>query len=125
MARVISVFVQVQYRTLILGIIANTIYLVLAIVCGWGIQAWWAVVLVALLATVYTALGGLKSVAITDALQTIVMVIASLVLFVVVWRAIGGWGGARGEARRARRRPATENAPRRPQCSRGQIVGRD
>ena len=92
-ARVISVCVQVQYRTLILGIIANTIYLVLAIVCGWGIQAWWAVVSVAFLATVYTALGGLKSVATTDALQTIVMLIASLVLFVVVWRAIGGWGG--------------------------------
>ena len=33
--RIISVFVQVQYRTLILGIIATTIYLTLSVVCGW------------------------------------------------------------------------------------------
>ena len=35
-ARVISALVQVQYRTLVLGIMANTIYLVLKDGCGWG-----------------------------------------------------------------------------------------
>ena len=81
-ARVISVFVQVQYRTLILGIIANTMYLVFAIVCGWDdVSSWTCVVAIALLASVYTALGGLKSVAITDAMQTIIMVVGALVFF--------------------------------------------
>ena len=92
-ARVVSVFVQVQYRTLILGIMSTTIYLVLAIVAGWGTSAWWAVGAIALLATVYTALGGLKSVAITDAMQTIVMLFASVILFLVVWNRVGGWSG--------------------------------
>ena len=92
-ARVMSVFVQVQYRTMVLGIIATTVYLVLAIVCGWGSVAWWAVGAMAAVAAVYTAMGGLKSVAVTDALQTIVMVIASLTLFFIVWNAVGGWGG--------------------------------
>ncbi len=92
-ARVLSAFVQVQYRTLVLGIMVTTIYLVLAIVAGWGTGAWWTVGAIALLASVYTALGGLKSVALTDALQTIVMILASFVLFSITWSAVGGWGG--------------------------------
>ena len=92
-ARVLSALVQVQYRTLILGIIATTLYLVLAIVCDWGANAWWAVIAIAILATIYTALGGLRSVALTDALQTIVMLVASLVLFWLSWSSIGGWSG--------------------------------
>ena len=92
-ARLLSAFVQVQYRTMVLGIIATTLYLVLAIVCDWGASAWWAVIAIAVLATIYTALGGLRSVAFTDALQTVVMLIASLVLFGLCWSNIGGWSG--------------------------------
>ena len=92
-ARVLSAFVQVQYRTMVLGIVAVTLYLVLAIVCGWGANAWWAVVAVAAIATIYTALGGLRSVALTDALQTIVMLAASVVLFWLCWSGVGGWSG--------------------------------
>ena len=46
--RVFSVIVQVLYRTLVLGIIATTIYLVLAVIAGWGETAWWGVGAVAL-----------------------------------------------------------------------------
>jgi SSS family solute:Na+ symporter len=93
-ARVISALVQVQYRTMVLGIIATTIYLTLTIVCGWDARTTWtAVFAIALLASIYTAFGGLKSVALTDALQSVVMLIASLVLFAMVWNAVGGWGG--------------------------------
>ncbi len=94
-ARVISALVQVQYRTMVLGIIANTLYLTLAIVCGWGESAWWAVVFIALIATLYTAWGGLKSVAVTDAFQSAVMLVAAFVLFAMVWNYVGGISGAR------------------------------
>ena len=103
-ARVLSAFVQVQYRTLVLGIMVTTIYLVLAIVAGWGMGAWWTVGAIALLASVYTALGGLKSVALTDALQTIVMILTSFVLFSITWSAVGGWDGL--EAKLAAHDPA-------------------
>ena len=103
-ARVLSALVQVQYRTLVLGIMVTTIYLVLAIVAGWGSGAWWTVGAIALLASVYTALGGLKSVALTDALQTIVMILASISLFSVTWSAVGGWDGL--EAKLAAHDPA-------------------
>ena len=92
-ARVISALVQALYRMLVLGIISTTLYLVLAVVCGWGSSAWWVVVAVAVFATVYTALGGLKSVALTDALQSVVMVASSVGLCYLAWVAVGGWSG--------------------------------
>ncbi|MDP7014857.1 MAG: sodium/solute symporter [Pirellulaceae bacterium] len=90
-ARVLCVFIQVQYRTLVLAIIATTLYLTLSIVCG--LESWWPVIAIAALATVYTALGGLKSVAVTDALQFLVMTIAGLIIWFFVWNAVGGWSG--------------------------------
>ena len=129
-ARVLSVFVQVQYRTMVLGIIATTVYLVLAIVCGWGTVAWWAVGAMAAVAAVYTAMGGLKSVAITDALQTIVMVIASLTLFFIVWNAAGGMERVAKQIGLARTGPRASDAARgyrygRERIHRGEISGRN
>ena len=91
--RVLCAFIQVQYRTLVMAIIASTLYLTLSIVCGWGAGAWWAVAVIAALATVYTALGGLKSVAVTDSLQFAVMTAAGLIIWVLVWNQVGGWDG--------------------------------
>lgn len=98
-ARLISALVQVQYRTLVLGIIATTIYLTVSVVFGWGGAAWGLVVLIATLATLYTAVGGLRSVAVTDALQSIVMLLASVVLFALVWSHVGGWSGLEDKLR--------------------------
>lgn len=92
-ARIASALVQVLYRSLVLGIISTTLYLVLAIVAGWGASAWWVVVAVAAFAAAYTAFGGLRSVAMTDALQSVVMVASSVALFFTVWSAVGGWEG--------------------------------
>ncbi len=93
-ARVLSALVQVQYRTSILAIIGGTVHLTLSVVCGWETLACWlAVVLIAILASVYTALGGLRSVAVTDSLQFLVMLAASLILWTLVWNEVGGWTG--------------------------------
>ena len=94
-ARVIGALVQVQYRTSIVATISMTMYLTLSIVCGWGEGAWWAVAAISILATIYTACGGLSSVAVTDALQFGVMSIAALILWSVVWNTVGGVGGIR------------------------------
>ena len=50
---------------------------------------------IAALATVYTALGGLKSVAVTDALQFGVMTVAGIIIWSLVWNQAGGWDGVR------------------------------
>lgn len=92
--RVICAFVQVQYRTLVLGIIATTLFLTLSIVCGLSDAAAWTVVgAIAALATIYTAFGGLRSVAMTDSLQFLVMTAAGLIIWLLVWGQVGGWEG--------------------------------
>lgn len=40
---------------------------------------------------VYTYFGGMWSVSITDAMQTVLIVLGLLILFVVVWDKVGGW----------------------------------
>ncbi|MBL59863.1 MAG: hypothetical protein CMO75_09370 [Verrucomicrobiales bacterium] len=93
-ARVTSVLVQVLYRTVIIGMISTTNFLTLKIVCGWSDSAAWLVVAcIAVLATFYTMAGGLKMVAITDSLQSIVMILATVVLFFIVTDKVGGWNG--------------------------------
>jgi len=92
--RVICAFVQVQYRTLVLAIISTTAFLTLTVGSGWDpLSAWGVVGGIALLASIYTALGGLRSVAITDALQFCVMTLAGLVIWFIVWGKVRGWSG--------------------------------
>ena len=91
--RVMSALIQVQSRTNILGNIAFSLYLMFSILTGWGSGTWWLVVAIAAAAAAYTASGGLKSVAVTDALQSVLMLIAALVLWMTVWNVVGGWSG--------------------------------
>ena len=93
-ARLLSVIVQLQYRTAVLAIIAYTAFLTLTVVCHLDPPAaWWGVIGIAVLASIYTALGGLRSVAITDALQFVVMLVAALTFWGIVWIEVGGWAG--------------------------------
>lgn len=93
-ARVLCVFVQVQYRTLVLGIMGVSVFWTLKVVCGWdGTTCMMTVVAIAAFASIYTAIGGLRSVAITDALQFVVMTAAALVIWLVIYDRVGGWSG--------------------------------
>lgn len=94
--RVLCAFVQVQYRTLVLGIIGCSLFWTLSVVCEWTYtMSFSAVIAVAVIASIYTAFGGLKSVAVTDALQFVVMTTAALVIWCIVYQQVGGWAGAR------------------------------
>ena len=93
--RVLCAFVQVQYRTLVLGIIGCSLFWTLSVVCEWTYtMSFSAVIAVAVIASIYTAFGGLKSVAVTDALQFVVMTTAALVIWWIVFQQVGGWDGA-------------------------------
>ncbi len=96
--RLVSVFIQIQYRTNVLGNMAWSLFLTLNIVGGLDdISSWGIVVAIAALAAWYSAQGGLRSVAITDVLQYVTMAVASLLLWLVVWQAVGGWSGLEGQ----------------------------
>ncbi len=91
--RVLSAFIQIQSRTNVLGNIAFSLYLTFSILTGWGPATWWLVVAIAAAAAAYTAAGGLKSVAVTDALQSVIMFAASMILWLTLWNSVGGWAG--------------------------------
>ena len=92
--RLLSVFIQIQYRTNVLGNMAWSLFLTLSIVGGLNENSSWGIVVgIAALAAWYSARGGLKSVAITDVLQYVTMAVASLLLWLMVWQAVGGWSG--------------------------------
>ncbi|MEE2658850.1 MAG: hypothetical protein VX733_10125 [Candidatus Latescibacterota bacterium] len=101
-ARVLCALVQVQYRTLVLAIIGTSVFLTLSVVCGWdAVTSWSVVVGIAVLATIYTAFGGLRSVAVTDALQFGIMTAAGLIIWVSLWQQVDGWQGAEQRLRSA------------------------
>ena len=94
-SRVLAVIINTISRANVTGNIYFSIFLVLNIVAGVGDAVAWAVVLgVAALSVVYIVTGGLRSDVITDSIQSVFMILASVILFVVVWSAVGGWSGA-------------------------------
>jgi SSS family solute:Na+ symporter len=92
-ARVLSALIQIQYRTSMLGLIIWAAHLLLmSPLVGIGAGASWTlIVLLVLLAALYTAWGGLRSVVWTDTAQGIVMLCAAAVILAAVWDAAGGW----------------------------------
>lgn len=57
-----------------------------------GFNLWGAVAILALVAGVYTILGGLEAVVVTDTVQAILLVIGAGAIFVFGIDAVGGWG---------------------------------
>ena len=99
--RVLSALIQLQYRSSMLGIIIWSGHLLLTrFVELSSMQAWILMCVLVLLAGLYTAFGGLRSVVWTDAAQGIVMMLAALAIFCVVWNKVGGWEGMQAELAR-------------------------
>jgi SSS family solute:Na+ symporter len=95
-ARVLSALIQIQYRSSMLGLMIWSLYLLLTGLLGLGnAVAWTLIVALVILAAIYTSLGGLKSVVMTDAFQGIIMFVAMAVIFMAVWNAAGGWQAMR------------------------------
>jgi SSS family solute:Na+ symporter len=93
-ARVLAVLINIQSRTNVLGNIYFSLFLVLREVADFSAaQSWMLVVGMASLAVFYLVRGGLRAGVVTDALQSITMIVASFVLWCVVWFKVGGWSG--------------------------------
>ena len=93
-ARILSALIQIQYRSSMLGLMLYAVYVLLT---GMNIMgptaAWSLIVVVVILAGIYTAWGGLKSVVWTDVFQGLIMILSAAVIFLAVWNAVGGWTG--------------------------------
>jgi len=61
-----------------------------------GLDSFWVgSILVIVLTGVYTILGGLRAVAYTEALQTIILILGSILVTIFGLKALGGWGALR------------------------------
>ena len=93
-ARVMAVLINVQSRTNVLGNIYYSMFLVLNVVAGLSPGTCWLVVAaVASTSALYLVRGGLRAGVLTDALQSLTMIVASFVLWGFVYSAMGGWDG--------------------------------
>jgi SSS family solute:Na+ symporter len=92
--RAISVMIQLLYRTFVLGMMIWSVHLMLTGMIGLESgKSWTIVIMLVSLAAIYTAWGGLKTVVMTDALQSVILIVGTLVIFFVVWDVVGGWSG--------------------------------
>jgi Na+/proline symporter len=57
-----------------------------------GVEFWTGALIIVIVTGIYTTLGGLRAVVYTDTLQSIVLVIGSLIITFVGLFKIGGWG---------------------------------
>ena len=93
--RAISALVQIQYRTSTLATVAVALHLIFTEVVHLDSQAaWFLVVIVAAGTTLYSAWGGLKTVAAVDLLLSAMMLTAIVVLWLAIWQEVGGLQGA-------------------------------
>lgn len=93
-ARIISVLVQIQYRTATLATIAVALHLMLTEVAALpSHSAWILIVGLTAATTLYAAWGGLKTIAAADVLLGALMLLSTLVLWSVIWQEAGGWAG--------------------------------
>ena len=95
-ARVLSALIQIQYRSSMLGLMIWSLYLLFTGLLGLpSIEAWVLIVSLVVFVAIYTSLGGLKSVVMTDAFQGIIMFLAMATIFSAVWSVTGGWNAMR------------------------------
>lgn len=93
-SRVLSVIIQLQYRTNIMASMSIALHLVLTEVVKLDSAiAWVAVGLFAAVTAVYTAAGGLKTMALTDAILSAIMIAGTVIFWLVLLDLAGGWGG--------------------------------
>ena len=66
-----------------------------------GVNLWWSVIALAVVAGAYTVAGGLASVVWTDVLQAIFLLGGGVLVFFLGLKEVGGWEALRGEGDRA------------------------
>ncbi|GAB3276816.1 sodium:solute symporter [Larkinella harenae] len=77
-----AMIVHIAFSLLAGGIVLETLL---------GINMYLSVSVLSVLVTIYTVIGGLKAVVVTESVQTVVLVAGALVITVAAWHKLGGW----------------------------------
>ena len=77
-----AVIIHIAFSLLAGGIVLETLF---------GINMYVSVTVISVLVAVYTIIGGLRAVVITESIQTIVLVAGAIVITAASWLKLGGW----------------------------------
>ena len=77
-----AIIIHIAFSMLAGGIVLKTLF---------GFNMYVSVIIISLVTAVYTILGGLKAVVITESIQTVVLVTGAVIITVSAWHRMGGW----------------------------------
>lgn len=78
-----AVVVHIAFSLLAGGIVLQTLF---------GVNMYTSVIIISLLTALYTILGGLRAVVVTESIQTIVLLIGAIIMSVAAYVKMDGWG---------------------------------
>jgi len=82
-----AVIIHIAFSFLAGGIVLKTLF---------GVDMYISVIVIAVLTGVYTIIGGLRAVVITESIQTIVLLTGAIIITILCFNKIGGWSSMTG-----------------------------
>jgi len=77
-----AIIIHIAFSLLAGGIVLETLF---------GVDMYVSVTVISILVGIYTIIGGLRAVVITESIQTVVLVLGALVITAASWIKLGGW----------------------------------
>jgi len=77
-----AIVIHIAFSLLAGGIVLHTLF---------GVDMYTSVIVISLLTAVYTIVGGLTAVVVTESVQTIVLLIGAIIISMAAWHKMGGW----------------------------------
>lgn len=77
-----AIIIHIAFSFLAGGIVLETLF---------GINMYVSIILIAVLTGLYTIVGGLKAVVITESIQSIVLIAGAIIITIFAWNKVGGW----------------------------------
>ncbi|MDB4999548.1 MAG: sodium solute transporter superfamily [Mucilaginibacter sp.] len=82
-----AIIIHISFSLLAGGIVLQTLF---------GVNMYTSVIIIAVITTVYTVVGGLKAVVVTESIQTVVLLSGAVIMSVVAYNKMGGWNNMVG-----------------------------
>ncbi|MEN0055289.1 MAG: sodium:solute symporter [Mucilaginibacter sp.] len=77
-----AVIVHIAFSLLAGGIVLHTLF---------GVDIYASIIVISLITAIYTIVGGLTAVVVTESIQTIVLISGAVIMTVASWHKMGGW----------------------------------
>jgi SSS family solute:Na+ symporter len=77
-----AVIIHIAFSMLAGGIVLKTLF---------GLNMYTSVIIISVITAIYTIVGGLKAVVVTESIQTIVLITGAVVISIAAYKAMGGW----------------------------------